>query len=62
MATDSAGSEMHMMMGMGRRAAIRSANHPKKIKHGLLKAPHISHPKNGLSAPRFGSGSNEKGF
>lgn len=52
-----ASSDMHMMMGMGRRAAIRSANRPVRIKHNLISAPHIQHPNDSLGAARFGSSS-----
>lgn len=50
-----------MPTGMGwaaasaRRRAIRQTMRPPTIKHGLIKAPHIQHPRDN-QGPQFGLG------
>lgn len=43
------------MIASARRRAMRQANHPPTIKHGLVKAPHIQHPRDN-TGPQFGLG------
>lgn len=38
-----------------RRKAIRMTMRPPQIKHGLIQAPHIQHPKDN-TGPKFGTG------
>ena len=38
-----------------RRRAIRQTMRPPTIKHGLVKAPHINHPRDN-TGPHFGTG------
>lgn len=43
------------MMAAAKRRAIRQTMRPVQIKHGLIAAPHIQHPRDN-TGPSFGQG------
>lgn len=46
---------MGLAMAAARRRAIRQTMRPPQIKHGLVKEPHIQHPRDN-TGPAFGVG------
>jgi len=49
------GSGLGWAFASGRRRAMRQMMRPPQIKHGLVKAPHINHPRDS-GGPKFGVG------